>query len=257
MASNSKTGVCHICGEVGDLSFEHVPPRSVGNVNTSKSYKIIDIVKQTGHFDLSNRQGIKYQQEQRGSGFRTICKECNNYLGRHYVREYRDFHIATATLFHSEPELKQAKGLHVETDKANALALFKHIVSNFCATAQAGAMLDCKDFLLNFSSNAFPNRFKVFAFAVPDADSSMVTTRWVAHFTGNDVENYYLAAYVAMFPLGFALLDSKRSTIIPENLGCEITPMAARKWGEKPHMTLDLPYMQLNNGIPAPRHETD
>ncbi len=109
--------------------------------------------------------------------------------------------------------------------------------------------------MLDYSSNTFPNRFRLFVFAVPEIGAGMITTGWTKLFTNSDLKDYYTVAYVAFFPLGFALLNSQESTVTPENLGCEITPMAARKWGEKPHIVLELPYMQLKDAFPAPHTE--
>ena len=37
-------GVCHICGQTKELTFEHLPPRSTGNKGIVKSYDHDDLV---------------------------------------------------------------------------------------------------------------------------------------------------------------------------------------------------------------------
>lgn len=37
--------ICRICGKEGPLSFEHIPPQSVGNDHTVKLYSGVDAVK--------------------------------------------------------------------------------------------------------------------------------------------------------------------------------------------------------------------
>ena len=46
--------ICRICGKEGPLSFEHIPPQSVGNNHTVKLYSGVDAVKSslTGQDDM-------------------------------------------------------------------------------------------------------------------------------------------------------------------------------------------------------------
>lgn len=44
----NETGRCHICGREGKLSFEHIPPRSMGNDHSVRSYRGVDIIKKAG-----------------------------------------------------------------------------------------------------------------------------------------------------------------------------------------------------------------
>ena len=86
--------ICRICGKEGPLSFEHIPPQSVGNDHTVKLYSGVDAVKSslTGQDDM---EGLKYRQLQRGQGFKTICSSCNSYLGQNYVKPFSEFYRAT------------------------------------------------------------------------------------------------------------------------------------------------------------------
>ena len=88
MAKRDGSGVCRICGKAKELSFEHIPSRSLGNNGPSKMYRAVDIVEACGAFDSSKTEGVRYVQQQRGTGFQTLCRDCNSYLGRNYVGEY-------------------------------------------------------------------------------------------------------------------------------------------------------------------------
>lgn len=251
MAKSKVTGVCHVCGEVRPLSFEHIPPQSLGNTNLSKVYSAVEIAERTGGLDFDGREGLRYRQEQRGSGFNTLCSSCNSYFGRNYVKEYAAFARALGSLFVSE-DLNDARGIHIETDKANVLAVFKHIVSNFCATTQPRTMLDCKDFLRDRESNAFPDHYRVFMYAVPTMDGPMVTTGWCNVLIDPVNLTGYTVAHVATFPIGYAMVDTNHGNVVPNNLGCDITAMAQCPWGERPPITLELPYMDTKMTFPRP-----
>jgi hypothetical protein len=74
-----KKGVCCICGNNGDLSFEHVPPRAAYNKATVIGYKWEDFTK---------NQMKKGKSLQGGAGAYTLCVNCNNNTGSWYGNEY-------------------------------------------------------------------------------------------------------------------------------------------------------------------------
>jgi hypothetical protein len=84
----SKTGICHLCGANGRLSFEHVPPEAAFNdrrVLESNIHKLLggDLIK-----ELEKPTG-KYNQ--RGAGKYTLCERCNTSTGGWYSRAYVEF----------------------------------------------------------------------------------------------------------------------------------------------------------------------
>lgn len=245
----NETGSCHICGREGKLSFEHIPPRSMGNNHGVRSYRGVDIIKKAGGFDASVRDGVRYAKMRRGAGFSTLCAKCNSYLGANYVREFTGCVKELGASFIRNPPGGDARAIHLEGGKINILAFFKHVISNFCATTPCGSMADCRDFLLDRESNDFPGRYRLYMYAVPDPESMMITTGWMVPITKRGA---YTLAHVAMFPAGFTLLDTALSDLIPPYLGCEITAMANQKWGERPDFILDLPLMSLERMLPVP-----
>ncbi len=76
MGKRTKNGRCHICGNVGELSFEHVPPEKAFNNKPIKMGRIID---------------IKLKIQQRGMGAYTLCEPCNNNTGSWYGTEFASF----------------------------------------------------------------------------------------------------------------------------------------------------------------------
>lgn len=245
----SQMGRCHICGREGKLSFEHIPPKSLGNDHGIRSYRGVDIIKNAGSFDASARKGVRYKKLRRGAGFNTLCAECNSYLGANYVREFTGCVRELAASFIQDPPGSDARSIHLEGGKVNVLAFFKHVISNFCATTPCETMEDCRDFLLDKESNDFPGRYRLYMHAVPDPESVMITTGWMVLITKQGI---YKLAHVAAFPVGFTLLDVEASDFIPPYLGCEITLMASQKWGDRPNFTLDLPLMGLEHMLPIP-----
>lgn len=240
---------CHVCGSEGQLSFEHIPPKSMGNNHGVRSYRGIDIIKTAGAFDASSLEGVRFSKMNRGSGTNTLCRDCNSYFGTHYVKEYASCIRELGARFLQQPPAEGSRSVHLEGGDVNLLAFFKHVISNFCATTPYGTMLDCKEFLLDRKSNDFPSRYRLYMFAVPDPDSMMVQTGWMTLFTK---QGAYRLAHVALYPAGFTLLDEDESDFIPPFLGCDITDMASQGWDDRPGFILDLPLMSLDKLYPMP-----
>lgn len=253
MGRKSIEGICHMCGKRGKLSFEHIPPKSMGNTERSRRYAVVDIIKRSHSLDISDKAGIHHAQQQQGSGFQTICESCNNLLGRNYVNEFSECMRELVGILISESPSINQMGIHLESCSINVLGFFKHVISNFCATTQQGSMLDCRDFLLNHASLAFPSHYSLFMFAVPNMAEGLVSTGWCQLWVDGAHPGLIQIASLAYCPVGFYLLNKALSTTEPAfYLGCDITSMAKYAWGERPQFKLDLPFMTLKSGFPKP-----
>jgi hypothetical protein len=79
---NRPEGHCRVCGTIGPLSWEHVPPEAAYNhqrVMRAAQEQLLKPERWDG------RRGVA---EQRGSGAFTLCERCNNNTGTWYGAEY-------------------------------------------------------------------------------------------------------------------------------------------------------------------------
>jgi hypothetical protein len=79
MSRKKVTGICHLCGAHGPLSFEHVPPRAAFNDRPVVLYTIEQMLN-LGPGERPPHGEIL----QRGAGGFTLCVRCNNGTGRWY-----------------------------------------------------------------------------------------------------------------------------------------------------------------------------
>jgi hypothetical protein len=124
----SKSGVCHLCGANGKLSFEHVPPEAAFNdqrVLESDIHKLIggDLIKElekpTGKFN------------QRGAGKYTLCDRCNTSTGGWYGAPYVEFVRQVFPLCHIVPP-----GTTVTVQcSIRPLDVLKQILVMFCSAS--------------------------------------------------------------------------------------------------------------------------
>jgi hypothetical protein len=87
MSKGKKYGVCRLCGLSKKLTFEHVPPKFSFNRNTG--YTISPVGEAIEN--LENEGKYKVTQKQGGIGNWSLCKECNEFLGKNYVDAYTDW----------------------------------------------------------------------------------------------------------------------------------------------------------------------
>lgn len=77
-----KLGICHICGQETDLSFEHIPPKKAFNNRPIITAKFEDIIS------LGPDEIPKGKVQQKGSGGYTLCENCNNLTGAWYAKQF-------------------------------------------------------------------------------------------------------------------------------------------------------------------------
>lgn len=67
----TEIGYCSICRKKAQLSRDHVPPKGCGNIHDVSLTRL-----------LSKESKPNYSQG--GHHFKTICQQCNSFIGRHY-----------------------------------------------------------------------------------------------------------------------------------------------------------------------------
>ncbi len=83
-------GICRICGQRKELSFEHVPPRSVGNTKPARLRSGEEIIRNDRYiWDVGD---LRFTKRVRGIGFYSICKDCNSFKGGNYDNYFKEFY---------------------------------------------------------------------------------------------------------------------------------------------------------------------
>jgi hypothetical protein len=85
-----REGICCLCGQAGQLSFEHVPPRAAFNNSLAIRCRGDEWLRDKGAMPWDVR-GRHYQQQQSGTGEHSLCPKCNNDTGAWYAKDYAHF----------------------------------------------------------------------------------------------------------------------------------------------------------------------
>jgi hypothetical protein len=87
--TDKNVGTCHICGKVGKLSYEHVPPAKAFNSYPGFMHFGDELLRRGEAFPWEFT--TKGKQMQRGVGFYTLCEKCNPDTGGWYGGSFVDF----------------------------------------------------------------------------------------------------------------------------------------------------------------------
>lgn len=99
---------CNICGQVKELTWDHVPPKSSGNnteINVNTLYKGLP---------TENNYQKKFQN---GIKFRSLCRECNSILLSKYDTAYKEFIEDIKRLMETAITLPQTVQISIEINK--------------------------------------------------------------------------------------------------------------------------------------------
>ncbi len=77
-------GFCRLCGQEADLTKEHIPPGSSGNIGRHEKYNLDDWLKRG-----FAHEKVKRRVKQGGIFGYTLCRECNSLTGKLYGNEYK------------------------------------------------------------------------------------------------------------------------------------------------------------------------
>lgn len=149
-------GTCRLCGNVGDLTFEHVPPKKAFNNLRTISLSWEQALR------LGPDAPVRGKVQQGGVGMYTLCPSCNNNSGSWYARAlvnwcYRGMEILERAK--GSPSLFHMRG-------AYPLRVLKEIMVMFCSvnphmTARHPWL---RRFLLNTHSHEWNGDWRLFLY---------------------------------------------------------------------------------------------
>jgi hypothetical protein len=151
-------GKCRLCGVLGKLTYEHVPPKVTFNKETR--FKIIgfmEYIKEKHPLDKI----FKAKIEQGGIGYYSLCQSCNNFLGTTYVPAYQRY----SNSFIDCAKKKDFNAFELTIHDFTALKVLKQIISMFFSLNDeifSENNRDLAEFVLDPSSQDLSNRYRVF-----------------------------------------------------------------------------------------------
>ena len=242
-------GICRLCGQEKDLTFEHVPPKSAFNSIAVKEYPSdVLIDKLSGADDRLpwDFNGIYGKINQNGSGDYYLCNECNSNTGSWYISEY----VRLANTFHEiivHEKLKVGNYCSFHLYDFYPLRFFKAIMTMYC-DINNNCMGDnqLREYLLEKESSHLDlEKYTIYLYM---ASPSMYRIRGLSYlfFDGN---KGFLTSEVGCYPIGTILCINKPKSFMPP--GLLINSFAEYGYDEKCSFAFGgMPFLEINSLAP-------
>lgn len=239
MVRRSKpTGPCRICGDVGPLTYEHVPPRAAFNNRR--------VVVATGDnaMELGPYPPARGTILQRGVGAYTLCGRCNNSTGRWYAPAfiewcYQGMHVLIRS--GGRPSL-------VYLNYLLPLRIIKQIITMFFSVNGerfAASHPELVQFVMDKERRYLNPKYRVFAYY-----NTAETGRRVGIAGRLDLKTrqVIVMSEISFVPFGYLLTLGSEP---PDQRLLEITHFARYGYDEFEVAELRIPVLQTHLAIPG------
>ncbi len=192
-----REGVCNICGKTESLTWDHVPPKGGIELTSMQMQSVFSIL-------AGNQKDVKYTESQNGVKYRTICKICNETMGRLYDTTINEFAISVGRYLKSQLTLPP-----IIYHKTRPAALIRGVLGHLIASKieRDEALFDKRMAPLIFdSTKQIPSDIHIYYWIFPYGCS--VTIRDMAiHLIFGPPKNIFFCHFIKYFPIAYMVSD--------------------------------------------------
>ncbi len=207
--ANTIEGICRLCGQHKQLTFEHVPPESAFNyipVKELSQKDTIDMMTGADGRKPWDFSGLSGKMKQRGSGGYYLCSDCNSKTGSWYISEY----VKLANTFHkilvdNNPEI--GSNCSFQLTDPYLLRILKAIMTMYCDINN-----DCmgddqlREFLMNKEARNFNSeKYKVYLY-MASPGMRRISGISIMHINGIGL---VMTSEIGSYPIGTVLCINK------------------------------------------------
>lgn len=238
LMSLRKIGTCAICGSVGKLSFEHVPPKSAFN------NKSLFLQSAENFIDPNHPHFARKKRSHQGLGDYTLCETCNKSTGSYYGKSFADFAY---------------QGMRILTGYDNPapyiignytikpLNVIKQIISMFFSSDKLGILRSDQalvNFVLDKENKLLPTKYSVYLYST----YSRIHRFHGYHVTSTGSGEIHQWCEINFKPFGFLLaIDSgpAHSEMV------SINSFSKFSYNEEKTLSIVSYYLSVKTGIPG------
>lgn len=200
-----KTSICNLCMEEKPLSWDHVPPKGGIELGPVEMETVFEVL--TG-----DRQKPRLRESQNGVKYRTLCKECNEYLGIEYDPVLNGFAISVGRYLRSSVTLPNVVNHSVKPQRLMK-ALLGHLVAAKVEVENTAFDQLARAYVLDPAS-LLPDDIHIFYWIYPY--SSSVTIRDFGMFTPRGKYNEpAIFQTLKYFPVAYLCCDKPSYAGLP------------------------------------------
>jgi hypothetical protein len=238
MAKSKVYGVCHICQKKGELSEEHVPPKSAFNDRSYILAKAQEIIT------LGPDEIPKGKIKQGGIREYTLCHKCNSDTGGWYGRRF------VGWCHRGMGILSRAKGnpASIYINHQFPLAILKQIISMFCSVNPetfTKANPEIIPFLLNKEKKYLNPKYRIFCYYNIEGRPRYANYCAKINPSTGDLIPF---SEISFPPFGYVLTINSSP---PDNRLFEITHFSSYNYNEFAFINLKLPVLPTHLWLPG------
>ncbi len=229
-------GICQLCGQHGNLTFEHFPPHKAFN---NKPVFSVDFRKA---ISLPPNVRLEGQIHQKGIGNYTLCSTCNNKTGSWYGSQY--VHWCRQGKLNIE-RYNTLKGFP-NFDCIYPLAIIKQIIVMFFSLNNypfSKIHSDLATFVLNKDQQNLPDQYDVFAYL-----NSEGTFRTSGVSGMLKYKEMFTFSEITFPPFGYVLTFNSKS---PDSRLISIKHFSNHPYNESTNLEINFPILPTFLKLPG------
>lgn len=248
-----KKGVCRICDEYKDLSFEHIPPQSAFNDKSVLLHSLNYISDPS--YQIAKKTPTR--KHPRGLGEQSLCVRCNNLTGDWYAKAYVEWaRQGMSYLDRIEKTVSISLPFYIKP-----LNVLKQLVTMGLAISTGGSNANydpLRRFVLNVRERNIPPEYLFYVYLTNKKSSP----RYMAEVVQLDIYTGtmdFVIAEVALPPFGFVILNSipdRKSSITNENM-CSINHFSQYEYNVWTTVYLKIPIHRIWSPTPLDYRKID
>lgn len=245
-------GICKLCGELKDMSPEHIPPKKAFNSNKVTVLPFEEVIKTMAGSDGRmpwDIQGLRGSIQQGGYKKYCLCHSCNNNTGQWYMRSYTDLAKTIHTMIGSE-NLSVGSSYSFKIHDLYPLRLYKAMMTMMCdINNNCFGDEQLRQFLLNKESNDIDtSKYSLYMYLVSTQMPRINSLSGI--FNIHNPNNSIMVSEVNSYPIGFALYLEKPQKYIP--FGLSVDGFVSYDYNTKCDIQfVGMPYLDINSQFPA------
>lgn len=242
-------GYCCLCGKLGPLTFEHIPPRRCFNGQMVSVLDIHTLALRRRH--NPNAPPTRYRA---GLGAHALCEGCNGKTAKWYGDAFASW--TTQAMQYLEKFPPGYTGRLAIPFTIEPLKVAKQIAVMMVAVSGPGGLVNAemRRFVLSREQQLLPPGCSIFCYFVPlqvvdGTNNAAVTANGFKMKLGQGIQVAAIAE-VAIPPLGYCMVPhvgNWRHEVKRRKM-CDITWFADYAWGVKRTLHIDIPV----RGLPGP-----
>jgi hypothetical protein len=195
-----KISLCNICSQRKSLTWDHVPPKGGIELSTMEMDNLLDVFTRTD-------ETKKIRESQNGLKYRTICKECNEFLGQKYDAVVNEFALSVGRYLKSG--FKFPEIIHHKTKPQRLIkGILGHLIAAKAEYDDVVLDTQVREFILDENS-LVPNNIYMFYWLYPYNCTIILRDFGMPSVRGNfkDFGFFHTLKY---FPIAYLVSDKPR-----------------------------------------------